>query len=150
MGLVQMSVLIIMQGLPGSGKSTQALNMVKSNYSEFIRVNRDSLRLMLHDGVFLGDKTENMIKQVRDFIIAEGLRGGYTIISDDINLDKKTCKHLESIARDANAHVIYMKMNTSLTTCIERDRLRGEQGGHSLGAERITEIYNQYKDELEN
>ena len=52
-----MSRLILMQGLPGSGKSTRAKELLDEN-PHAVRINRDLLRTMLHCDVWSKDKEE--------------------------------------------------------------------------------------------
>ena len=55
-----MQKIIILKGIPASGKSTFAKEYIQTN-PNFRRVNRDELRTM-HNGYRLEDKNENLSK----------------------------------------------------------------------------------------
>jgi len=58
-------MLIITKGLPGSGKTTWATAYVLDHPAgSEVRINRDSLRQMLHAGRLKGRKTESVVVSV--------------------------------------------------------------------------------------
>ncbi len=74
-----------MRGLPGSGKSTWAKQMVTENPNSYKRINRDELRMMLDNG-YTSNGNEKFVKQVRDMLIVKALTDGKHVIVDDTNL----------------------------------------------------------------
>lgn len=100
--------LLIFRGLPASGKSTVAKGMVKDNPEGTIRVNRDDLRKMLHDGTYIqGSKdnpgTERTIIEMEHAMVRRGLRAGLTVIDDNTNLPNRSVKALVEIAEPLGA-----------------------------------------------
>lgn len=117
-----MPKVIILQGLPGSGKSTWAKEKVRENNGEWIRINKDDLRAMLHDATH-SDKQERQIEMTRDVIIQTFLRKGKNVIIDDTNLHPKHIRKIKSLAGPLNeVEVIFF--NTPIEVCIARDAKR--------------------------
>lgn len=117
---------IINRGLPASGKSTQTKIEVSLNYNDVVRVNRDDIRTMLHDGVWKGQETESVVVMMRDAMLRAAMKAGKkTVISDDTNLDSHVVKHLAKIAEFFGYEVEIRDFDTPLKVCIERDALRG-------------------------
>jgi len=130
-----MAQLIILQGLPASGKSTKAKELInKDSEDNTIRVNRDDLRKMLffmekddHDS--WTSRRENLVKKVEAEIIKVGLKKHRTVIVDDTNLGKKTVKLWEDIAAEANCKCKVISIDTSVEECIKRDKAREQSVG---------------------
>lgn len=142
MWMLPMTKLIIFRGLPASGKSTEAIKRVKKDIENVIRVNRDSLRLMLHDGEFQGSLTENVVIHYRDLMIRDGLKRGKTIISDDINLDTKVVRHLANLANHYGAEVEVVDFDIDLYECIRRDALR--ESKVKVGYDVIVDLHKRF------
>jgi predicted kinase len=132
--------LIILRGIPGSGKSTWAREFV-SRCSWFKRISRDDLRQMLDGGKYSAHN-EKFIKQVRNRLIRECLRDGWSVIVDDTNLKDRDIREIRMCAFiDFEAvPVRIMDFDTPLEECIRRDRQRM----NPVGAERIREMYVEY------
>lgn len=92
--------LLMLRGLPASGKSTFARQYVK-DHPGAKRVNRDDLRAMI-DPEWSKDK-EKFIRIVRDQIILEGLYHKLTMIVDDTNMGKYDEKEMFMRAQQRNA-----------------------------------------------
>lgn len=138
-----MSILTIFRGLPASGKSSHAKKMVKENYADTILVNRDYLREMLHDSVWLGAETENTVVHIRNLLIRDGLKRGKHVISDDTNLNSKVVRDLIAIADHYGATVqIVDFFDVPVEECIRRDSLR--TGRHQVGEKVIRNMYEKY------
>ena len=73
------------KGLPGSGKTTWAMEMVKNNTGSIKRINKDDLRSMLDGGKY-SPKNEKIILDTRDLLLTEYLVRGFSVIIDDTNL----------------------------------------------------------------
>lgn len=129
--------LIMLKGLPGSGKSTWALNYVKNNPSA-VRINRDSLREMI--GNYRSGKDERLIVQYRDMCIVNALIGERTVVVDDTNFDPAHEKALRIFAEHHSAQFEEVKFDTPLNDCIKNDLKRNR----SVGERVIRKMYNQY------
>jgi len=138
-----MATLYIMRGLPGSGKTTKAKEIMANYYPKHAsikRVNRDELRLMLDDGEY-SKQREAFVKQTESYIICESLNAGIDIIVDDTNLVPSTMTWLERIARDIEAKVEVIDLtNVPVEICIQRDLERP----NSVGSKVIWRMYHQF------
>jgi predicted kinase len=144
-----MTILRTTVGLPGAGKTTDAVSWVAIDPDTRARINRDDLREMMHGG-YLGRRTqEDQVTAMRDAAILKLLRAGISVVVDDTNLRWKHVYHLERIAR--RVHVpfeIVSYLDVDLDTCVERDRTRAVR---NLGRQRITTMWeNALRDMIEN
>jgi predicted kinase len=129
--------LYIMKGLPGSGKTTAALDLVR--LAGVKRVSKDDLRAMLHAGEY-APETEPFVQAARDAIVAAALGEGCSVVSDDTNLNSKHEDALRSIAFAFGAQVQVIFMDTPLEECIRRDSLRVKP----VGEKTIRWMHKQY------
>src|SRR5882757_4691017 len=98
-----MTKLVITRGLPGSGKSTFAKAWVAEDPAQRAEMNRDQLRKMLHDGVFLPGRTEVAVTGVRDAAIKSLLGRGVDVVCSDTNLPQRVARDLRNLADIAGA-----------------------------------------------
>lgn len=118
-----MPKLIMLRGLPGSGKSTWAKRMI-AEHQHFIRVNKDEIRTELGlDGTW-SPAQEPKVVEVRDNRIEYALSRGISVISDDTNFGKKHEPRLRELAKKYNAEFEIKEFNTPVETCILRDSER--------------------------
>lgn len=140
-----MSSLVIMRGLPASGKTTYARLWVAEDLSNRLRVNRDDLRSMLHDSVFIKGVTEQVVIRMRDKVIDEALCTGVSVISDDCNLSSQHIKELSKIAKRCGAAVEIVDLtNVSLEECIARNTRRNAVVVRPVPERFIIDMYNRY------
>lgn len=122
--------LIICSGLPASGKTTWAKEWVAVDPAHRARVNKDDLRAMIHDGVYLGADTEERINLARDTLIHALLLARVAVVCDDTNLKADLIKHLIRIGRFTNAEVMTVTFHhVSVEECLRRDALREKPVG---------------------
>lgn len=86
--------VLILRGLPASGKSTYAKEVVQKD-NKWKRINRDSIRLMLAQD--FSDRNEKFVKAVRDNLIQLALSKGYNVIVDDLNLSEKNIIRIKQV-----------------------------------------------------
>lgn len=135
-----MKTLTMTKGLPGSGKSTWALEMVAANPSQYKRVNKDDLRAMLDGGKWSRDN-EKFVLKMRDHIAIEALQAGKHVIIDDTGFAEFHEVNLRALAGTYGAQFqIKDFTNVSIETCIERDLKRQ----HSVGEAVIRKMWRQY------
>lgn len=117
--------LIMCKGLPGSGKSTWAKEVVASDPS-FIRVNKDEIRIELGiDRSNFSREKEYAVVDRRDYLIREALASGKSVISDDTNFGRKHEPRLRELAKAAGAEFeIKDFTDVPVQTCIDRDARR--------------------------
>ncbi len=126
--------LLMLKGLPASGKTTYAKKLVDDGW---VRVNKDDLRAMLDNGRYSKDK-EAFITSLRDEIIIRGLVNGRNVVVDDVNLDPKHAIHLQSIASEFIADYSEKFFDVSVEECIERNQSRDKPIPDKV-------IYNMYE-----
>jgi predicted kinase len=148
--------LLIFRGLPASGKSTVAKGMVYDNPEGIVRVNRDDLRKMLHDGKYIqGSKnnpgTERTVIEMEHAMVRRGLRAGLTVIDDNTNLPNRNVKALVEIAEPLGAEwQIVDFTDVPLQTCLDRNMIRNAQrrdmvdGPAQLDGKVIGDLFNKF------
>jgi len=131
-----MNKVLILQGLPASGKTTYAKELVDKGYK---RVNKDDLRAMVDNGKY-SRKNEKLILEMRDMLIDLSLINGYDVVVDDTNFEKKHFKQIALIADINEADLDVKIFKTPVEECIERDSKRE----NPVGEEVIMNMFNRY------
>ncbi|MBC7864047.1 MAG: AAA family ATPase [Bacteroidia bacterium] len=132
-----MKKVILMRGLPGSGKSTYAKKLVSENPNSYKRINRDDMRMMFDNGV-TSDGNEKFVKKVRDLLIVKALEEGKHVIVDDTNLSDKNEKRIRQLVLEFNkanndeVQVEIKEMEATLEECLERDSKREKPVGQKV------------------
>lgn len=150
----QVPTLTITRGLPGSGKSTWARAYVAEDPAGRARVNRDDLRGMLHDGVFVKTEfddsrqwlrrgTESAVQSIRDATVRKLLQRGLHVVCDDTNLPNGVAEHLAKIAAQVGAYFAVQDFrDVPLEVCLERNAARGGQA--QVAEDVIREMHGKY------
>lgn len=124
-----MAKLKMMIGLPASGKSTRAAELVETG--GWKRVNRDLIRTMLHFDKFNG-KNED-VTVTTEMAIARNLLGnGISVVVDDCNLNPKNREMWKSLAKDMSVEFETEVVKTSWEICVARDEVRDKSVGKSV------------------
>jgi len=134
----------ILMGLPASGKSTYAKELVNSKNRSWFRVEKDCLRAMLHDSHW-SKNNEKFILEMRDQLIISCLKAGKHVVVSDTNLAPSHEARIRQIVREnfgATVKVTVNRsfLNVSLEECIARDLKRPV----SVGEKVIKRMYNQF------
>ena len=132
-----MSKLIMLSGLPASGKSTRAQEIVSNG--NWIRVNRDLLRKMLHCGKWSGIN-EGITVDVEKSIAFLLLKDNKNIVVDDTNLNPKNKEMWKEVAKLSGATFEHEHIDAIIEDCIQRDGDREE----SVGEHVIVQMAMQY------
>lgn len=125
-----MAKIIMMRGLPASGKTTKAKEIVAGG-GNFVRVNKDLLREMLHFGRFTGRNEGTTIK-VEIALVKSLVVLGYNVIVDDTNLGDKHLQRWKGIADAVEARFEMCEMMTPCQECMARDEARSNSVGHHV------------------
>jgi predicted kinase len=137
--------VIVLKGLPASGKSTYAKNKIDSHPGQYKRVNKDDLRAML-DNSYWSKGNEKFVLKVRDWLIIEGLNDGKNIFVDDTNLHPKHETAIRELIKNynqqnnSNVTVEVKFFAIDLEEAIQRDLKRL----NSVGEKVIKAMYYQF------
>lgn len=135
-----MQKIIMLKGLPASGKSTWAKEKINEN-SNYIRINKDDIRESI-TGKWTPKKEKNVIS-IRNSLIKTGINLGKNVIIDDTNLNPKHEQSLKTLAQELG---VEFEVNDSflkvpVEECVERDIKRDKSVGYKV-------IYKMYYDYL--
>ena len=92
-----MQKIIMLKGLPASGKSTWAKEKINEN-SNYIRINKDDIRESI-TGKWTSKK-EKIVISIRNSLIKTGISLGKNVIIDDTNLNPKHEQSLKTLAQE--------------------------------------------------
>lgn len=125
-----MKKIIMLRGLSGAGKSSWAKQFVKENPGS-IRVNKDDLRRMCHDGHWTRGN-EKMICDMRDAMVARSLQSGHTVLVDDTNFASSHEARLRQIATEQHAEFEIKDFVVDFEEALERDAKREHPVGYTV------------------
>lgn len=138
-----MKKIILMRGLPGSGKSTKTKELVEnSSLQPVVVINKDAIRTEME--IVPGDfKREKEVQHEEATRIAAAVRSGVNLIIDNTHNSPKYLKRYQDLAaaHDYNFELIDLS-HVSVEECIRRDALR--VGREHVGEEVILRMYNQF------
>jgi predicted kinase len=138
-----MKKILILRGLPASGKSTFARNLIYENKGSWKRLNKDELRAMLDNSIHTS-ANEKFVERVRDFMLVEALKEGKNVVIDDTNLSERTVERIQQVIqrfeKDTGdvVKIEFKTMGTSLEECLARDEIRDKKVGRDV----ILRMYN--------
>jgi predicted kinase len=121
----------ILKGLPASGKSTWAKQLVDTQPGKYKRVSKDELRAML-DNTKWSKANEKFILKTRDTLILLALDQGYHVLVDDTNLHPKHEAAIRELVKGKAIVEVKDFTDVPLETCIERDRHRQNYVGEQV------------------
>lgn len=135
-----MAKIVILQGLPASGKSTRAKEIRDEGNS--VRINKDLLRKMLHFDKWTG-KNEDQTRHASLVLAKYFLSQNISVIIDDTNFNEGTIQSWKNLAAECDAKIQYERMDTPVDECLKRDASRFIDGT-SVGAHVILGMALQY------
>ena len=136
--------VIILIGLPSSGKTTWAKNFIAKNQN-YIRISRDDFRLMLKNQQICNNTIENLISELCENTIIKSLVKKQNIIIDNTNLKLKYINNFIKLTQ-YYADIEYILFDVSIEECIKRDKNRE----NSVGERVIKKMNNDLKILKEN
>lgn len=124
-----MARLLVLQGLPASGKSTYARKLLAESVAGYaLRINNDDLATMMFGSAFGGGQNSaQLLGKVRADLVRQAFRNGYElVIMDNTNLNPKAVKSLERLAESCG---VDFELNDTFTNvpiveCLRRNALR--------------------------
>jgi predicted kinase len=119
--------LLLMRGIPGSGKSS----FVKENSLEPYTICPDNIRLMFETPIYdvqtgqksISQKNDKKVWELINKLVEEKMTRGEFIVIDAMNIDISSWKKL---AEKYRYHIWYKSFDVSLEECIKRNNLREE------------------------
>ena len=123
--------VIILKGLPASGKSTWAREQVEQYPGRYKIISKDSLRAMLDCGKW-SKGNEQFILKTRNMLILLALEEGYHVLVDDTNLHPKHLEAIRELVKGKAEVEVKDFTDVPLETCIERDRHRPNYVGEQV------------------
>jgi predicted kinase len=134
-----MKRILILVGLPASGKSTFANNLLLAEPGCWVRSNKDSLREMAHASHW-SKNNEKFILKLRDQIIMMAMADGKNVIIDDTNFGKHI-NHIKDLVKgQAIVEINDSFLQVPVEECIRRDALRPKPVGKGV----IMQMYRRY------
>ena len=133
--------IIVLQGVPGSGKSTWAREFAKE-HKDYVIVCRDSIREAT--GIYWVPERENYISDIESDSVVKALDNGLNVIIDATNLNPKTIKKWEEISDRYHVMLEFKLFEISYDEAVKRDKERGERGGRSVGEDTIKYFFKNY------
>lgn len=112
-----MPKLVIMRGLPASGKTLYSFGLVKQGYK---RINFDDLRLMMDNGEY-SKANEAFIVDCAQTMTVLALQSGLNVVYDNVNFNPYHIRWARALTKQLNAELEIVDMPTSLEECLERD-----------------------------
>lgn len=128
--------LIVLVGLPGSGKTTWTNEMIDRHGPGLVsRLSRDALRTMLHRGAFSPDAESQVvaIEQQAARILLSQPGADHTVVVDDTNLKPATLVMWRGLALNCSAYFQTLSfLDVPVNTCVERDARRSSPVGEDV------------------
>ncbi len=137
--------LFVTRGLPGSGKTTLARDLVNQFIDGFkvTRLNRDDFRTMMHGKRFGAGRQEQLVTAAQHAAILAVLSEGSDVIVDDTNLRDSQIRTFERLADQAGAEVVVIDLrDVGVEECVRRDSLR--QGAACVGEDVIRRMHGDH------
>ena len=131
-----MAKLTALKGIPASGKSTKAKELVRQSGYNKARINRDDLRAMIYDSNWSRDREKHVIG-VEKAIAKYFLDNKIPVVVDDTNFKNPWVQWVEEYNRVGHAEydrASYEEilLDVPLEECIRRDALRAKPIGRNV------------------
>jgi predicted kinase len=134
-----MKRVIILLGLPGSGKSTWARKLIADNPGQYKRIGNDDLREMFDNGRY-SRQNEKFMLDIRDSLILQCLDSEFTPIVDATHLNSVHEIRIRELVKDRAEVEVKDFLDVPIDECIKRDLFRV----NSVGEKVIRDMHNKY------
>lgn len=122
-----MSHVLILKGLPGSGKTTFAQSWIQEDPKNRVRTNKDDIRAMLNYGAYHNGQFEQLVVAIEDQAILAAIKAGKDIVCDNTNLRPVHERRIRKLV--AHRAEIFVKIfDAPLNHCLRWNETRR---GHS-------------------
>ena len=129
-----------MSGLPASGKSTKAKELIETR-GNTVRINKDLLRTMLHFDKFNG-VNEALTQEASTQLASYFLDKNVNVIIDDTNLNPKVMNYWKEFGKTKGFKVEYCDLDTPVEECLIRNIYREKK----VPSDVIVRMALQYKE----
>jgi predicted kinase len=136
-------MLLIMRGIPGSGKSHWVKNEWLNKGPNRVRVNRDDLRMQLFNKPFGVD--EESVTVAEQALVTALLASGQNVVVDDTNIRHSYIRAFVRIAINLNVPVAIKTIDVGLDKALEQNRARGAAGGNLVPDDAIIRMHKSMK-----
>ncbi len=138
-----MANFMMLVGLPGSGKSTKAIELCKEN-EPCIIISSDMIRNELYGDESVQENHQKVFDLMQKRTV-EALQNGKNVIYDATNLRRKNRIHLLKVLPRCQKTAIIVW--TRFETCVERDKERNRHVGQAVVEKMIHNFQLPYYDE---
>lgn len=139
-----MSKIVVMRGLPASGKSTKAEELRFEAEPFGVVLSRDAIRAGMFGApgkTILDPREESVVTKIQEASAREALGCGFTVIIDDMNLRNEYVKRWDIVAQEQGAEFEIVDLtNVSVEACVQRDWPRV----YRVGQQVIRDLYQRY------
>lgn len=141
-----MTTLAITRGLPASGKTTLARAWVAEDEANRARVNRDDLReAMFGRPAPLPWELEEAVTMAQRAAVTALLRGGRSVIVDDMHLRLRYVTAWSSVAESTGATLEVIDVPTDADECVRRNAARAERGERAVDEQVIRDLAQRFR-----
>lgn len=148
-----MTTIHVMTGLPASGKTTAARQIVADDKGRVRRISLDDLRAML-DTTSSGERAwshdhEQTALSIQDAAIREAVAGGFDVVVDNTHLTQRIPKRLKAAVLGKATFVVHDFTDVPVDECLRRDAERvspvGEEVIRKLHASHVRATRNGWR-----
>jgi predicted kinase len=140
-GKIRMTMIIV-RGLPGSGKSTKAREMQAEHGG--VIAERDAIRFALFGRYY--DVDEDMVTKVQTEMVNEALRKGENVFISDMNLRNQYVTRFIKMANEHQEPYTVIDMtDVPLSTCLlQNESQERRHAQKQLNEDKIVELHTRY------
>jgi predicted kinase len=130
-----MSTIHVMTGLPASGKTTAARELLAGSAGRVRRINLDDLRAMFDNyegGRSWSRAHEQTALDVQDAALRAAIAGGFDAVVDNTHLTPHIPKRLKAAAMGQATFVVHDFTHVPIEECLRRDAARANAVGEDV------------------
>lgn len=121
--------IVLTHGLPASGKTSWAKDMVQAHPNDIVRVNRDDIRAELYGDYLVNGgpvdiKKEKKVTEVSISRVKENIANNKTVIMDNTNLNRRDVVGNRKLAQELGTTTAHVYFPTNVEECKRRNSQR--------------------------